>query len=73
MAFIGKIPVRIKIIVIANQTPDQVTRCNYLGRDVTHQGDKDILNKTDKYRRICGIKQRTLKEKTSRDVKNNVL
>ena len=58
MAFIGKAPVRTKIM-IASQTIEQVALFNYLECDVTHEEDTD--------RRVFGLIRRTVKGKRKND------
>ena len=43
------------------------------GGGVTYEEDKDISNKTDKYRKICGITQRTQKGKIMRDAQTKFI
>ncbi|KAG8223009.1 hypothetical protein J437_LFUL000717 [Ladona fulva] len=59
MAFLGNIPIRIKI-VIEGKILEQVSHVRYLGCDITYEDDKNITNKINKFQRISGT-IRTLK------------
>lgn len=72
MAFKGKYPVRIKIL-IDGQTIEQVEHYKYLGCDVSYDKDKDITNKLCRFQRICGTIKRQLKNKTRKETKTKIL
>lgn len=68
MAFQGPEPIRTKIVV-NNKPVEQVKHFNYLGNDISYDRDKDINNKLHKYQIMCGIINRTLKNKVRTETK----
>lgn len=66
MAFIGKQPIRSKII-INNAAIEQVSHFNYLGCEVSYNKDNDVIQKLYKFQYMCGTISRTLKNKTRVD------
>jgi hypothetical protein len=63
MAFCSKWPVRCKLIV-DNQSIEQVSKFNYVGCQLSYQGEVDINHKLQKFNCMCGTIKRTLKNKT---------
>ena len=68
MAFIGKEPIRTKII-INNRCIEQVNHFNYLGSDVGYDKDYDVDNKICKFQRVCGTINRTFRNKIRNETK----
>lgn len=68
MAFIGKEPIRTKII-INNRCIEQVSHFNYLGSDVGYDKDYDVDNKICKFQRVCGTINRTFRNKIRNETK----
>lgn len=68
MAHRGKFPVRTKIIM-DNQPLEQISHFEYLGCNISYEVDHDIENKINKFQRICGTINRTLRNKTRKDTK----
>ena len=54
MAFKGRDPVRIKI-VIDNKIIEQINSFNYLGNMISYEKEMDIDNKLHNYLKITGI------------------
>jgi hypothetical protein len=69
MAFCGKWPVRSELI-LDNQPLEQVSKFNYLGCQLSYQGEFDFNHKLEKFRYMCGTIKRTLKNKTRTETKN---
>jgi hypothetical protein len=53
IAFCGKWPVRPKLI-LDNQPTEQVSKFNYLGCQLSYQGEVDVSHKAEKFNYICG-------------------
>lgn len=66
MAFKGRYPVRSKI-VLDDTIIEQVSHFNYLGCNVSYQGEFDIAGKINKFNYITGTLKRTLKNKARKD------
>jgi hypothetical protein len=66
MAFKGKYPVRIKII-IEDKTLEQVNHFKYLGHGVTFLEETDINANIKEFQDICDTILRTLEGKTRKD------
>jgi hypothetical protein len=62
MAFNGKYPTKTKILIY-NETIEKVSHFSYLSCDVTYEINKDIQNKLNKFRHMCGTITITLKGK----------
>ena len=64
MAFKGLEPLRSKI-VINNQIIEQVNIFNYLGSNISYEGEKDINNKLNNFTKITGVINNVFKPKTT--------
>jgi hypothetical protein len=63
MALCGKWPVRSKLI-LDNQPIEYISKVNYLGCQLSYQGEVDVNHKLEKFNYICGTIKRTLKNKS---------
>jgi hypothetical protein len=63
MGFQGKEHKKTKI-VMNGKIIEQVRDCNYLGCNVSYCERKEVNNKINKFKRMCGTISRTLKGKT---------
>jgi hypothetical protein len=61
MDFCGKWLVRSKLI-LGNQLIEQVSKFNYLGCQLSYQGEVDVNHKLEKFNYICGTIKRTRKK-----------
>jgi hypothetical protein len=53
MAFQGKYPIRLKIILNDKSIIEQVSNLNYLGCNVTCKYDEDLNDELSKFQNIC--------------------
>jgi hypothetical protein len=63
MAFCGKLPVRLKLI-LDNQPIEQFARFKHLGCQLSYQGEIVVNYKLEKFSYMCGTVQGTSKNKT---------
>jgi hypothetical protein len=68
MVFQGKHHIQCKI-VIDNKTTEQVSSVNYFSFNTSYCLNENINNKVSKFQRMCGMIQRTLKQKMLQSAK----
>lgn len=66
MAWYGKHPMRIKIIV-DDQPVEQVTSFVYLGCEISYSDDDDVKRKLHRFQYMCGTIRRTLRNKVRQE------